>query len=137
MNYEVLRAELLTDPLVFGYSGMSDAVAAAKLIATNTGRTLPRTNVSMSEVIATVPDADYPASSNSVGWQKLNLFATLPGIDASNANIRAVFNAIFAGKTATLAALAALASRVVSRAEELGLGVVMTGDVNRARSGAW
>lgn len=139
MDYTALRAELLNDPAALGYAALGDQAAADRLNATDTGRTLNRTNVPTTEVLGAIADAAWPAVA-SASESKLLAILGMPYVDASNTNIRAILGAIFptGGSTgATRTALLALATRVVSRQEELRLGVVTAGDVQRARAGSW
>lgn len=138
MDYTALRAELTGDPVALGYSGLTDALAAAKLNATDTGRTLARTDVPPREVFNAINDAAWPATA--ILQDKLRALLGMPTIDASNPNTRGIVAAIFpnSGATAaTFARLLALGTQTVSRAAELNLGTVTTLDVTRARSGIW
>lgn len=143
MDYQKLRTELTTDPVALGYSGLTDTPAAAKLNALDTGRTLNRTSVPTSEVRNAIEDGAWPDPGNAstrVSESKLRALLQMASIDASNANIRAAFGTIFPNSGATAAtrtALLALATRTVSRAEELGLEAVTPVDVTRARAGVW
>jgi hypothetical protein len=135
VQYDVLRAELLNDPVALGYGALTDANAAAKLNATNTGRTLSRTSVSKNELLRAITDSEWPTTA--VLQNKLLCIFSCDSIDASNANVKAVFAAIFGAGTATRTALLALGTQTVSRAVELGLGVVLVADVTIARGGSW
>lgn len=138
MDYASLRAELASDPVALGYSGLSDALAAAKLNATDTGRTLARTAVPASEILGAIDDGAWP--STAILQDKLRGILGIDPIDASNTNIRGILGAIFPnnGQTAaTRGRLLALSTRAVSRADELGLGDVNAVDVARARAGVW
>lgn len=142
MNFPALRTELTTDPVALGYSGLTDVQAAAKLNALDTGRTLPRTNVPVAEIYNAIVNADWPdpgAAGTRVAESKLRGLLAMQTIDASNANTKAIIAAIFGAGTTTRANLLALATRTVSRAEEIGLGVVTAGDVGlaRAKDGGW
>lgn len=138
MDNTKLRSELLSDPAILGLSGLSDALAAAKLNAVDTGRTLSRIAVPASEILGAIDDGAWP--STTILQDKLRNILSIDPIDASNVNIRGILGAIFpnsGGTAATRTRLLALGTRTVSRAEELGLEVVTTGDVTRARSGVW
>lgn len=138
MDYAALRNELVVDPLPLNYSGLTDAQAAAKLNAVDTGRTQARTAVSASEILGAIDDGAWP--STAILQDKLRNILSIDPIDASNTNIRGVIGVVFPNSGATAATrlrLLALSARTVSRAEELGLGAVTTGDVTRARSGVW
>lgn len=135
MDYTALRSELTTDPVSLGYSGLSDQLAADKLNATNTGRTLPRHNVPTTEVLGAIVSSEWPAVA-SVAESKLQTILGMPFVDASNSNITSLFASVFAAGT-TRTNLQALAIETVSRATELGLGPVLPVEVKLARSGAW
>ena len=130
-----LRNELLNDPLGWNYAGMTAAQAADRLNATNTGRTLPRTDVPVREVFNAIVNADWP--SQSAGQDKLAACLNMQSLDMSNANTRGILASIFAAGSTTRTNLQALATRAVSRAEELGIGFVTEGQVGQARSGVW
>ena len=138
MNYTALRAELTSDPLAWGYAAMSDAQAAARLNATDTGRTLPRRDVRPTEVFGAIRWADWPnpatdAKKDSV----LRAILSMPQIDMGDNSVRnLVRNTVPSGSNGETALLA-LATRPVSRAEELALGAVTEGDVALARGGVW
>lgn len=136
MNYAALRQELTLDPVPLGYAGLSDTQAAAKLNALDTGRTQPRTAVPVQEVFNQVEDAAWP--STAILQDKWRGVLSMPVVDASNTNTRAILGTIFpnSGATAaTRARLLALSTQPVSRATELGLGIVLESDVTRARAG--
>lgn len=130
-----LRAELLTDPVALGYAGLSDQAAADKLNATTTGRTLARRSVGKNELLTAIVDSEWPTTA--LLQNKLLCIFSCDTVDASNANVRAIFAAIFGPGTATRTNLLALGTQVASRATELGFGVVTLTDVKLARAGAW
>jgi hypothetical protein len=137
-DYRLLRDELINDPVGLGYSGLSNGAAAARLNATDTGRTLPRSRVEVTEIFNAIDDGAWPATA--ILQDKLRGILAMPFIDASNTNTRGIFGAIFPNSGATAATrgrLLALSTRTVSRAEELGLGLVNEGDVALARGGEW
>lgn len=139
MDYRALHAELTTDPLALGYSGLNNASAANKLNALDTGRTVNRTRVDVAEVFSAIDDGAWPAV-NSQAAHKLQVVMGMPFVDASNTNTRGILGAIFPNSGATVNTrnrLLALSTQTVSRATELGLGVVTEGDVAQARSGSW
>lgn len=134
VDYSKLRNEIQADPLARGYAGLTDAAVADSLNTVN--RTVDRTVIPTYEIInATVP-ADWTALSAA----EKQRYQTLTGagqIDASNPNVRAAFLAMFAAGTTTRANLAAIQSKTMSRADELGLGTVTPGDVTRAKGSKW
>lgn len=134
MDYAALRAELLlTTPV--NYPPMTDQAAADQLNSLATGRTLPRRAVSKNEILDAIVDSEWPTTG--LLQNKLLCIFCCDTIDASNANTKAIFAAIFGSATTTRANLLALGTQTVSRAVELGLGPVTALDVSRARSGAW
>lgn len=135
MNFRVLHEELVADPLGFGYSTLSDTETANKLNATTTGRTLARTAIPKREVLNAIVNAEWPGTA--ILQNKLLVIMSVDFLDASNPNVQGVIGSIFGAGTQTRANLLALANRTVSRAEELGLGVVLATDVSRARAGGW
>lgn len=140
MDYAALRAELTTDPLALGYAALTDTQAAATLSALDTGRTQPRTAVPVQEIFNQVEDAAWP--STAILQDKWRGVLSMPVVDASNTNTRAILGTIFPNSGATAATrtrLLALSTTPVSRATELGLGTVTAGDVAlaRAKSGGW
>jgi hypothetical protein len=139
VDYARLRAELLgTEPGSLGYTGLSDQAAADKLNATNTGRTLPRAVIPTWEMREAIVQSEY-AAATAANRQWLDMILAGENVTAAPGNIRTGLLAIFAAGSTTRANLAALQTRTVSRAEELGLGVVAPGDVELARtkSGGW
>lgn len=144
MDYTALKAEITNDPVVLGYAGKTDQQIADLLNSLATARTLARTQVNTTEIIGAIqavpPSLAWPTTATK---QESMLIALLgmPFVDASNANIKAMFGEIFpnSGNTATTRTnLLALGSRTVSRADELGLGgIVLALDVNRAKAGLW
>lgn len=138
MDYAVLRAELLTDPLPLGYGPLNDGAVAAKLNATDTGRTRARTRVEITEVFNAVDNGAWP--STAILQDKWRAILSMPFVDASNTNTRGILGAIFPNTGATAATngrLLALATQTVSRATELGLESVAAADVAAARAGVW
>lgn len=121
MDLQILKTELATDPLALGYAGKTAAQKASLLNTTQ--RTISRTLINAYEII----NATVPAEWAALTADEKNRYATLTGagqVDASNANVRAAFLAMFAAGTTTRSNLAALQNQTVSRAVELGLGTV-------------
>lgn len=167
VDYGRLRAELLDDPVTLGYklvagaapntyvSGtMTDAQAAAKLNATDTGRTRKRADVTSAEMLAVIDMTDMPAlASNPNSSQQsqerrdlswLECVMNAPSVrllneDGTDTQIKTNFARLFPQGTGTRTRLLALQTAPISRATELGLGSVTDGDVQLARtkSGGW
>jgi len=131
MNITILRAELTDDPETRGYSGMSDVQAAASFATLDRERNV--TTVSGQEIFEAAVAADYAALS--AGDRELFLAIVGMGtILVNGTNTKAALTTMFAA-TLTLANLAALQTETVSRATELGLGLVKVGHIQEARNG--
>ena len=131
MNNEALKAELTNDPEGRGYSGMSDAQAAASFATLDRERNV--TTVSGQEIFEAVVAADYTALSAD----DRQLFLAIVGMGTilvNGTNTKTALTTMFAA-TPTLANLAALQTETVSRATELGLGLVKVGHIQEARNG--
>ena len=138
MDYQALHDELTNDPLARGYAGMTDEQAAADL--NTVYRTRNRASLSGDEVFqATVP-AEFNALSDGSGNNTADIqshwigFCGRETIDPfATANVQFVIDTFGSGST-TVSNLQALRVEDVSRAEELGLGTVTAGDVQKARA---
>lgn len=130
MSYEELRNELLSDPLGRGYAGMTDEEASIDL---NTKyRTRPLARLQATEVLQNIDAGEYAALSQD---QKAQLWGLLGIGDLNPWGVEAtLIQSLFGGGSATLAALAAARNETISRAVELGLGVMKPGYVGKARS---
>lgn len=130
---KTLYQELTDDPLVRGYSTMTDQEAADDLntIYCSVGVT----SVKASVILEATLIAEYNALAS--GQQELYRSMLAMGeLDPSGTNTRAIFADLFGAGTTTRANLLALSTRDVSRAVELlGDGAVITAaHVNAARS---
>ena len=129
MNIPALKAELTVDPLARGYSGMTDEQAATNL--NTVYRTRNKTSMTGSEVINNVVPAEWNALTDAhqaKAWNIVHLGTINPfGVEAM------MLTAIFGAGSATIAALAAARKDNVSRAVELGFGIVYAGNVMEAR----
>ena len=138
MNIAALRTELITDPLPRGYSGMTDAQAAANLNDATTPalrRTRDRGVIPAYEVI----DATVPSEYTTLNADEKQRYAAITGagsVNTKNTNTRAAFAAMFGAGTTTRTNLVALQTEFISRAQELGLGTVTAQDVKDARGAA-
>lgn len=128
-----LHTELHSDPQSLGYAAMlatPDYVGLANLL-NQTGSTAAYNvyvnNITISQIVGAIASTDF-ANLTALQAAKIQLlFSGSPLVDATNANTRASFAAIFTGmSTATTNALTALAQRYGSRAEVLfGTGTVL------------
>ena len=131
MDYVALKTELDTDPLTRGYAGMAAADAAIDM---NTiYRTRQRDAMSGDEVFNATDATEFTGLTES----KQTLWVSFTSKDVldpyASANIDFV-DFVFGGGSTTRSNLQALRVESVSRAVELGLGIVKTGDVEFARS---
>lgn len=130
MTIEALKAELTTDPLGRGYSGMTDEQAAVDL---NTiYRTQNRELMSSSEVMNAIDITEFnalTAADEALIWNVLSLGEINPfGVEAT------IFTNVFGGGSTTITTLSVARQSSVSRAQELGLGAVREGTVTMART---
>lgn len=107
--------------------------------ATNTGRTVPRTLIPTWEMREAIVRTEYAALATADRQWLGEIVLSGENVTAGPGNIRTGLLAIFAAGSTTRTNLNALQTRIVSRAEELGLGTVTPGDVELARtkSGGW
>lgn len=130
MDLGALKAELTTGhPDTGAYSGDATA-AAAELNAEN--RTGNRESVSGSEVLNAIDEPEFLALTDAQRqrvWNLLHLGTLDPwGMEAK------LLLGIFGAGSATIAALTVVRVEPISRAQELGLGEVTAGHVQRARA---
>lgn len=132
MNIVILRNELLDDPLSRSYSGMNHSQAATSLNTKN--RPGPeRTVVPAYEIWESVVPAEW-ASLNAQEKQRVQTILGMGQVNIKGANTRNALGAVFGVGTTTRSNLLLLqAGPQISRAEELGLGVVGDGHVQSAR----
>ena len=116
---DILRDELLNDPLTRGYSAMTDKAAADDLKTEY--RTRNRVIMTASEVFNSIDQTEFDALSNANEakiWNVLHLGDINPfGLEAS------IFISIFPGGGSTLTALNNDRKESISRAVELGIRV--------------
>lgn len=133
MKYDVLGEELIVDPLRWGYADMSNVEVTAKLHALDTGRTRPRGNVTGDEVFVQT-DASEFAELSEHKQQLWLAFCGRETIDSGHGSNVAFIKWIFGAESKTVANLAAIRLEPISRAQELGLGKVKPGHVERGRN---
>lgn len=134
MNIDALKAELATGHPDTGAYDADDAVAAGELNVVN--RTKNKASMTGSEILNALkeagPLAEYRALSDADKdkvWRICHLGTVNPfGVEAD------LFIDIFGGGSASIAALQAARKDDVSRAAELGLGLVRIGHVQQARA---
>jgi hypothetical protein len=131
MNIEVLATELTTDPLGRGYSGMGDAAAAADL--NTVYRTRIRETIESWEYFEAMDTAEFQALADAAKAYIRDLLAMGTVASTTSSKAVALTLAIFGGGSNTVANLNAVRTENISRAVELGLGVVYEGNVAEAR----
>jgi len=126
---QTLRSELSDDPLTKGYSGMSDQEAADDINDVN--RTVDRETVTSCQMQSEVVGTEHTALTQAKRDVWISILCDSVSID--NTNIRNQIKEIWGVGTATRSNLAALQTKTVSRATELGIGKVKIGDVQQGR----
>ena len=134
-DFVALKAELDTDPLGRGYSGMTSQQKADDL---NTiYRTLPVDVVSGSDIYNAIDQAEFDALSAG-DKEKVDRITSLGDqiVVADAGRARTTLLAVFTAGAGPLtrAALATLKTRAVSRAAELGFGEVGLGFIEIAEA---
>lgn len=137
INLAALKTELQTDPTSLGYASSmasgTDWALADLLNAVRQTIDIDRGVIPSYEIINATAVAEWTALSAA----EKQRYQTLTGagqVDSANVNVRASFNQMFAGGTATRTALTALLTRKGSRAEQLFGQQVSTEHVSRARA---
>ena len=117
MRYDILKPEVLGDPLGRGYAALNAVDAAATFQVLDRPRS--RTSMTPSEVFNAVDKAEYL----SLTPDKLDLLWGLLGLHTLNPFGREadVLVQIFGAGSNTVVALAAMRVEFMSREEELGL----------------
>lgn len=130
--FEILKAEVTTDPLARGYAGMTDTELTADL---NTAyRTRTREFVTRQELWDAIVLSDVAALNANNTASFWNFMHMLPEENVSTGgNNRVFLIALFGNPSPTYTALVALAITSISRANELSLPHVKIGHVRKAR----
>lgn len=130
IDLAALKAELVADPSALGYAAPlasgGDNTLADLLNAPRAGITVYRGIIDGREIVSATTPAEFLALTTAQQSLYLAITGASGGVDTSNALVRSAFTTMFAAGTATRAALAALAIRSGSRAEQLwGAGTVV------------
>lgn len=129
-NYFTLWTEINNDPLGRGYSGMTNSQIANSLNTQN--RPQNRVTMSSTEVINAIRASEFNAltsASQQRIWDTLHLGTLNPfGIEAT------IFTGVFGVSSCTINLLQALRVANISRAQEIGLGLVAEGQVVKAKA---
>lgn len=148
MNYPVLRNELLNDPLARGYATMNDADAADSLDTRNRPSVVPIPEiVRVAGLQGTYANVKLLAENASSPYRKvaINVIRILDGgeigvINFDHPTVLQMLQALVDAGALSAAQrdeIVALKNNRLTRAEEIGLGTVAAGDVQRARAGVW
>ena len=128
MDLDALKAEIDSDPLARGYSGMDDAAVAASLNTVDRQRN--KTSVSGSDVFAQIDATEFNAKTADQKRDVLQLCA-IDSLDPFGVGAD-IIQDIF-GASTTVTTLQAFRVESISRGEEIGIGAVAPGHVEEAR----
>lgn len=151
MDYKALADEIEADSLGRGYARMTDAEVAASLNAPDVTvqRDIPLPTVYLWGVATSgLSDVRAAAESHSSATVRGLCAAALGMLSLPSATVLSVTNPEVSGMLSTLVAAGVLTAEKrdnlllrgqssASRADQLGLGAVMPGDVMMARGGRW
>jgi len=129
-QYALMKTEILTDPLVRDYAGMTDEQVLADLYALVRQRN--RTSMSGREVANEVVNSEYNALTDTKKSQFLSLVGS-DDLDPFGLAVTVVKDVYGAGST-TAGNLATARVELVSRLTELDLGSPGLGNIIEARS---
>ena len=129
MDIAKLKAEITDDPLGRGYSEMTDAEIATSLNTED--RPDNKKTMTSSEVLNAVDITEWNALTDAqrqIIWDVLHIGEINPfGVEAT------IFIAVFGGGSDTITALAVARIIYISRASELGQGIVYIGHIENTR----
>jgi hypothetical protein len=131
-----IKTELDTDPLVRGYAGMDAVQAANSLNNTGSpdGRTVIKDRISGADAFAATIDTEFDAltPADRTEWLQICAISELEPHNAKPAASTVI--RLFGGGSGTVTALQSLREEVISRGQEIGVGLVVPGDVENARA---
>lgn len=131
MDFSSLKAEIAK----VDYDGMTDAEIVTALNAADISTVINPLIVSGSAIYNAVVPAEFQALATAQQQLVRDIFGLGDAIDASTGtNVRDVLLAIFGTGTTTRTNLTALATKLVSRTEELGFGRVLIWHIETARA---
>lgn len=130
MDLNALKTELLAGHLDTGAYDADSAIAEGQINAVN--RTKNRTSMTASEVFNSINQTEFVSLNNAQEAQIWNVLAM--GVLDPFGHEATVFTSVFGGGSQTIIQLKADRVFPASRAEELGLGNVTAGDIERARA---
>ncbi|NIQ89663.1 MAG: hypothetical protein GWN93_11675 [Deltaproteobacteria bacterium] len=133
MDYRILANELITDPLGRGYSTMTDKEAAADMNTLYRTRELDILSGGVVYDAVDIPEFQALSTSGKAEvWNISHLGAEIPVGPTSKARSR--FITLFGAQSDTISNLQDIITIAISRGEELGWGIVKTGDIEKARA---
>lgn len=127
-----IKTEIDTDPLSRGYSGMSDEAVAASMNDT-IDRSRNLSSLTGDQIFDATDSTEFAALTD----HKQGLWLSFCGrdtIDPFGSSNVAFVQWVFGGGSTTASSLGSLRTESVSRATELGLGVVRVNNVTEARA---
>lgn len=128
-NIDILKTELTDDPLVRGYSAMTDEAAADSLNTAD--RTVGKSSMSGDELFQQTDSTEF--TGLTAGKQQMWVsFCARDSVDP-HAAANVTFVQFIFGAGDTLTALSAARDTTVSRASELGIGEAKVGHIQEAR----
>ena len=135
INYAALKAEVQTDPLALGYAtplaAGNHAALADLLNQVRSGISIDLETVQAWAVFNAIVPAEWAALS-AQEKQRIQIILSMGTVSVKGANTRSAFLAAFAAGTTTRTNLAALQTRVGSRAEQLFSQSVTPADIAQA-----
>jgi hypothetical protein len=137
VDYVALKNEIDTDPLTRGYSGMTDQQVADDM--NTVYRTRNRDSMTGDEIFNAADPAEFAALANGQGNNpdEKNHFMAFCGrdsIDPFAANNVQFITDLFPVGSTTVINLQAARIENISRAVELGMGIIKPGHVQDART---
>lgn len=133
MQIGALIGELVQDPLGRGYGEMTDAQAAVDL---NTKyRTRTRTTLSSAEIYERTDIAEFQAKTAAQQVYVRDIWGLGDNVAVGvGSKARTVYLAVFSASSNTASNIGAALVESISRADELGLGIVLAVHVYKARA---
>jgi len=117
-DYQALKTELTTDPQARGYAGMSDAQAAASLVANY--RQEERTHITNAELYEAIVDSEFTALAAAAQTRVRDLFNLNQIPVQTGTRARSVLLAVFGAGTTTRTNLVNVVRIDVRRCDDIG-----------------
>lgn len=129
-DYAKLSIEVLTDPLVLGYSGMTDQQVSDSL--NDPARPYERSIVPSHKVFDAIVPAEY-VSLSAANKERLGTVLSMGDVDLSGANTRSALGGMFSAGPTRDNLIALQNGPPISRAQEIGAGKVGPGVIAEVR----